>query len=148
MSIYTFHVKRGDDSNLIFNFRDNIHPKTLQRTTHNLELQTFLQPVQCLFCSKYLKGLIYQGYKCSTCDICAHKGCIQYSGKCGASPTINHSQINGTIIDCPLKEKLWFVGEMDRNTATAKLERRENGTFLVRIRPQSEETDKFAVTLK
>lgn len=109
-------------------------------------MYTFTQPVQCLHCAKYLKGLIYQGYKCTICDICTHKSCIQYSGKCG-TPS-NHAQVNGTIINSPLKEMLWFVGEMDRNTATAKLERRENGTFLVRIRPQNEENDKFAVTLK
>lgn len=131
---------------LLIYFRDNIQPKALQRTSHNFELQTCLLPVQCVFCSKYLKGLIYQGYKCSICDISSHKACIQFSGKCGIST--NHSHINGTVIDSPLKEKLWFVGEMDRNTATAKLERRENGTFLVRIRPQNDESDKFAVTLK
>lgn len=56
--------------------------------------------------------------------------------------------MNGVVSDSALKDKLWFVGEMDRNTATAKLERRENGTFLVRIRQQSEENDKFALTLK
>lgn len=100
-----------------------------------------------MFCSKYLKGLIYQGYKCSTCDITTHKICIQYAGKCGSSLPVNLAHNNGTL-DSPLKEKLWFVGEMDRHTATSKLERRENGTFLVRIRPQSEDNDKFAVSLK
>lgn len=83
-----------------------------------------------------------------TCDISTHKGCIQYSGKCGTPPSGNHPQVNGMLVDSPLKDMLWFVGEMDRNTATAKLERRENGTFLVRIRPQSDDNDKFAVTLK
>lgn len=135
--------------NTVVSFRDNIHPRTLQRTTtHHLELYTFTHPVECIYCAKYLKGLIYQGYKCSICDNCFHKCCIQSAGKCGAQPSTDHSHINGTINPCTLKDKLWFVGEMDRNTATAKLERRENDTFLVRIRPQSEENDKYAVTLK
>ncbi|KAJ8931541.1 hypothetical protein NQ314_015530 [Rhamnusium bicolor] len=126
---------------------DNLHPKALQRTSHNFDLQTFNMPVQCLHCSKYLKGLIYQGYKCNTCNIAVHKGCIQYSGKCGQSPPHNNScMLNGANGD-PLKEKLWFVGEMDRNTASSKLDKRENGTFLVRIRPQNDEKGKYALTL-
>lgn len=60
----------------------------------------------------------------------------------------NHCHLNGSPTDSILNEKLWFVGEMDRNTASAKLEKRENGTFLVRIRPQNDENDKFALTLK
>jgi guanine nucleotide exchange factor VAV len=54
--------------------------------------------------------------------------------------------VNGA--DAGLKDKLWFVGEMDRIKAQNELERRENGTFLVRIRPQSDEKDKYALTLK
>ncbi|CAG9815552.1 unnamed protein product [Phaedon cochleariae] len=128
---------------------DNLHPKALQRTSHKFELQTFADPVQCLFCSKYLKGLIYQGYKCSTCETYAHKGCIQYSGKCGqpltqvsTSPTLNG------FSDCPFRDSLWFVGEMDSNSASINLEQRENGTYMVRTRAQSEEKDKYALTLK
>lgn len=37
----------------------------------------------------------------------------------------------------PLKDKLWYVGQMDRTTARDKLINRENGTFLVRISPTS-----------
>lgn len=48
----------------------------------------------------------------------------------------------------PLRDKLWFVGEMDRNNASRNLENRENGTFMVRIRPLSDDNDKYALTLK
>lgn len=41
-----------------------------------------------------------------------------------------------------------FAGVMDRNEASALLESRNNGTYLVRIRPQSENHDKFALSLK
>lgn len=37
---------------------------------------------------------------------------------------------------------------MDRNEASALLERRNNGTYLVRIRPQAEDNNKFALSLK
>nr|CAI5840057.1 unnamed protein product [Callosobruchus analis] len=129
---------------------DSIHPKALLHTSHNFELQTFAQPVQCLYCSKYLKGLIYQGYRCGTCNTFAHKACIQYSGKCGQSPSHSaHSLHNGTSSpDRSLKDQLWFVGEMDRVTASLKLENRENGTYLVRLRVGDYDKDPYALTLK
>ncbi|XP_060526933.1 protein vav isoform X3 [Cylas formicarius] len=126
---------------------DNIHPKSLTRTNHNFDMNTFLNPVQCLHCSKYLKGLIYQGYKCNSCNIAVHKQCIQYSGKCGVSLAKFHGNANGLTLGDPLSNKLWYVGEMDRNTAQERLERRENGTFLVRISPRMS-SDKYALTLK
>lgn len=41
-----------------------------------------------------------------------------------------------------------FAGVMDRNEASALLEGRSNGTYLVRIRPHSNDKDKFALSLK
>ncbi|KAJ3641351.1 hypothetical protein Zmor_027862 [Zophobas morio] len=130
---------------------DNIHPQAIKRTNHSFELTTFDEPVQCFHCSKYLKGLIYQGYRCSVCNIGVHKQCIAQSGRCGThshhhSTSSVESVTNG--VDAGLRDKLWFVGEMDRARAQNELETRENGTFLVRIRPQSEEKDKYALTLK
>ncbi|XP_057659066.1 protein vav-like isoform X1 [Diorhabda carinulata] len=125
---------------------NNLRPKSLKHTNHNFELHTFPQPTQCVFCSKFLKGLISQGYKCSTCGISVHKDCIQKSGKCFQTLHFNNSTSNG--LNDPLSDKLWFVGEMDRNKASMKLERRENGTFMVRLRPQSGQNDIYALTLK
>ncbi|XP_015839689.1 protein vav isoform X1 [Tribolium castaneum] len=127
---------------------DNIHPAAIKRTNHTFELQTFNGPVQCFHCSKYLRGLIYQGYKCGVCGIGVHKHCIAHSGRCGSH---NHHSTSDLVMngaDACLRDKLWFVGEMDRSRAQNELERRENGTFLVRIRPQSEDKDKYALSLK
>lgn len=41
-----------------------------------------------------------------------------------------------------------YAGEVDRNKATAILENKKNGTFLVRFRPNAHEEDKFALSLK
>ncbi|CAG9835875.1 unnamed protein product [Diabrotica balteata] len=125
---------------------DNLKPKELKHTSHNFELHTFLQPTPCLFCSKYLKGLISQGYKCSTCGISVHKSCIHKAGKCGHNVVTSNSMTNG--FNDPLRDKLWFVGEMDRVSASMKLERRENGTFMVRLRPLCDTNDIYALTLK
>lgn len=52
-----------------------------------------------------------------------------------------------------LSTKLWYMGEMGREIAAQKLEQRENGTYMVRIRPATgqprlnHETD-YALSLK
>lgn len=134
-------------------------------------MYTFSEPTTCNKCSKYLKGCIYQGYKCSVCDVNVHKECISMSGKCVTSPVTQNLPAPSTpskIID-----KLWYVslssvfsfiwkyrlnkmcnftfryaGELHRDTATAILEKRKNGTFLVRYRPSGQEEDRFALSLK
>ncbi|KAF5302731.1 hypothetical protein FQR65_LT08473 [Abscondita terminalis] len=124
---------------------DNVRPASLARTNHRFEMHTFDKPVTCNRCSKYLKGLMFQGYKCRVCDIAVHKDCIATSGRCGAPPPppphISHN-------DAQLTDKLWFVGEMGRNEASAALEHRRNGTYLVRIRSQRDDRDRFALSLK
>lgn len=70
-------------NNDIYIRRDNIQPKSLSYTNHNFELHTFATPVQCAYCCKYLKGLIFQGYLCHKCNCAVDKACIQFSGKCG-----------------------------------------------------------------
>ncbi|KAK4883494.1 hypothetical protein RN001_006813 [Aquatica leii] len=124
---------------------DNVRPASLARTNHRFEMHTFDKPVTCNRCSKYLKGLMFQGYKCRVCDIAVHKECIATSGRCGAPPPLPpHISHN----DAQLANKLWFVGEMGRNEASSALEHRRNGTYLVRIRSQREDRDRFALSLK
>ncbi|RZC32347.1 SH2, SH3 1, C1 1 and/or PH domain containing protein, partial [Asbolus verrucosus] len=157
MMVYTIFVRtmelKEQMIKAINDALDNIHPQSMKRTNHAFELQTFDDPVQCFHCSKYLRGLIYQGYRCTVCNIGVHKQCISHSGRCGThshqhSSSVSSSDSLANGADASLKDKLWFVGEMDRTRAQSELEKRENGTFLVRIRPQSEERDKYALTLK
>ncbi|XP_066149563.1 protein vav isoform X2 [Euwallacea fornicatus] len=134
---YTVYVRtleiKGKIIRAISEAQDNVQPRSLSNTNHNFELHTFASAVQCGYCCKYLKGLFFQGYLCHKCNCCVHKTCIQYSGRCGVtSVRLPPTVVNG--LD-PLKNKLWYVGEMDRSTAKDKLIHRENGTFLVRISP-------------
>ncbi|XP_045469338.1 protein vav isoform X2 [Harmonia axyridis] len=157
---YTFFVRsielKDQMIKAINDALDNIRPSVLKRTTHSFELQTFQKPEQCNHCSKYLKGLIFQGYRCLVCKIAVHKMCLAASGKCGGSGSFcsmssSSSSPQNSIIndeDAHLRSKLWFVGEMDRETAQRVLEKRENGTYLVRIRPKSAIADKYALSLK
>ncbi|CAG9766732.1 unnamed protein product [Ceutorhynchus assimilis] len=127
---------------------DNIRPKSLAHTNHTLELTTFANPIQCMYCCKYLKGLIFQGYLCQKCNCAVHKVCVQFSGKCGVSPLRLQANIpNGISERDPLRNKLWYVGEMDRMIAKEKLIRRENGTFLVRL-STGNSTHSHSISLK
>lgn len=55
------------------------------------------------------------------------------------------------ICDRQLSEFYWFAGPMSRDTATAKLENRKDGTYLLRVRPQgapNKNETMYALSLK
>lgn len=178
-----FHLVRNDQSSVITVFvrtedlkrslmkilrdaLDNLKPAVAQRTNHQLEYTTFKKPTTCHFCSKYLRGLIYQGYRCISCGDAFHKQCIANLRRCmgharhsrmhehvpapglAPSPPPVPPPLNEAHGDDPLRHQLWFVGEMDRQLAETKLRGRKRGTYLVRIRPKSREQDRYALSLK
>ncbi|XP_055534796.1 protein vav isoform X3 [Wyeomyia smithii] len=109
---------------------DVIDPIGCRNTDHKFIVCTFDAPIICRHCSKFLKGKIHQGYRCRNCEIVVHKGCISSTGRC------KHNQSAPLVCDRLLSEFNWFVGAMDRDTATNKLEKKKNGTYLLRVRPQ------------
>jgi guanine nucleotide exchange factor VAV len=121
-----------------------LEPEACKSTDHKFVISTFDKPTTCRHCSKFLKGLIHQGYRCRTCDISVHKSCISSSGRCRTSQP-------PPICDRFLAEFNWFVGTMDREVATQKLENRRTGTYLLRCRPQVTSDSKetfYALSLK
>ncbi|XP_026826200.1 protein vav isoform X2 [Ooceraea biroi] len=106
---------------------DNVNPAACRNTNHRFKLTTFDAPRSCQRCGKFLKGRIFQGYKCEICRLAVHKQCIAHSGRCMPTPPLPCERA--------LSVKLWFVGEMGRDTASTKLESREDGTYMLRIRP-------------
>ncbi|XP_030853289.1 guanine nucleotide exchange factor VAV2 isoform X3 [Strongylocentrotus purpuratus] len=54
--------------------QDNILPRTTKG--HTVEYTSFKESTTCDSCSKLLRGLFFQGYKCTTCGISVHKECI------------------------------------------------------------------------
>lgn len=118
-----------------------------QITDHKFQITTFDVPVTCLHCSKFLKGRIHQGYRCKVCEICVHKGCISSTGRCRRGPVT----LPPPVCDRQLSEFYWFVGPMDRDTASIRLENRKIGTYLLRVRPQGAGTPMetmYALSLK
>lgn len=131
---------------------ENLNPPINQRSGHKFEMYTFENATLCSYCSKYLKGLIYQGYKCNKCNLAVHRECILQCGNCGSLPRVAtppaRQSVGSYTSDDEMTSKLWFVGEMDRTIASTRLQSRPNGTFLVRIRPESEENVRYALSLK
>lgn len=107
-----------------------IDPIGCRNTDHRFNVCTFDAPIICRHCSKFLKGKIHQGYRCKSCEIVVHKGCISSTGRC------KQNQSPPPVCDRLLSEFNWFVGAMDRDTATNKLEKKKVGTYLLRVRPQ------------
>uniref|UniRef100_A0A1A9W8M5 Protein vav n=1 Tax=Glossina brevipalpis TaxID=37001 RepID=A0A1A9W8M5_9MUSC len=105
---------------------ENLDPPGCRNTDHKMEIFTFDAPTTCRHCSKFLKGRIHQGYRCKVCEIAVHKGCISSTGRCKQT-TVS--------IPPPVCDRK-FVGNMDRETAQIRLERRRVGTYLLRVRPQ------------
>lgn len=81
--------------------------KPATKTCHKLELSTFAEPTACQKCSKYLKGRINQGYKCSACGINVHKECIVMAGKCVISPV--GQAVSPPPAPSKLINKLWYA---------------------------------------
>ncbi|XP_058832580.1 protein vav isoform X2 [Topomyia yanbarensis] len=109
---------------------DVIEPIGCRNTDHKFSVTTFDAPFTCRHCSKFLKGKIHQGYRCRSCEIAVHKGCISSTGRC------NQNQFPPPVCDRLLSEFNWFVGSMDRDVATSQLEKKKIGTYLLRVRPQ------------
>ncbi|KXJ75593.1 hypothetical protein RP20_CCG011455 [Aedes albopictus] len=92
-----------------------IDPIGCRNTDHRFNVCTFDAPIICRHCSKFLKGKIHQGYRCKSCEIVVHKGCISSTGRC------KQNQSPPPVCDRLLSEFNWFVGAMDRDTATNNL---------------------------
>ncbi|XP_015435863.1 PREDICTED: protein vav isoform X2 [Dufourea novaeangliae] len=113
---------------------DNVNPAACRNTNHKFKLTTFDSPLSCQRCGKFLKGRIFQGYRCEICRLSVHKQCIAHSGRCIPVP-LPPPPPPPLPCERALSVKLWFVGEMGRDTASNKLESRENGTYMLRVRP-------------
>ena len=63
--------------------RSNIQPEESRRCDHTLVMYTFEKGTCCSHCSRFMKGLFYQGYKCVRCGISTHRECISQLRRCG-----------------------------------------------------------------
>ncbi|XP_078045353.1 vav guanine nucleotide exchange factor isoform X2 [Augochlora pura] len=129
---------------------DNVNPSACRNTNHKFKLVTFERPLSCHRCGKFLKGRIFQGYRCEVCRSAVHKQCIAQSGRC--TPVSLPPPPPPLPCERALSMKLWFVNEMDRDSASNNLEHREDGTYMLRMRPAGQSRMKhetnYALSLK
>uniref|UniRef100_A0A8D8M153 Protein vav n=2 Tax=Cacopsylla melanoneura TaxID=428564 RepID=A0A8D8M153_9HEMI len=146
---------------------DNIEPSAIRSTDHKFQMYSYDRATTCIHCCKFLKGRIFQGYRCEDCKVASHKQCLAYTGRCGTAVSMstprppdvagslhlsNDWSANKTWQDAEnLSEYLWFVGEMGRDKAASLLEREADGTYLLRIRlqgPTRTNDTTYALSLK
>ncbi|XP_065564856.1 protein vav-like isoform X3 [Artemia franciscana] len=71
----------------LYDALDHLEPAEIApNMEHLFEMNTFEKPQNCIQCSRLLKGVFYQGYKCSKCGLSCHKSCLVLVKKCGTRP--------------------------------------------------------------
>uniref|UniRef100_A0A8B9QLD2 Vav guanine nucleotide exchange factor 1 n=1 Tax=Apteryx owenii TaxID=8824 RepID=A0A8B9QLD2_APTOW len=63
----------------------NIFPEHALADGHEFQMFSFEDTTSCKACQMLLRGIFYQGYRCSRCRAPAHKECLGRVGPCGKS---------------------------------------------------------------
>ncbi|XP_018420001.1 PREDICTED: proto-oncogene vav [Nanorana parkeri] len=61
----------------------NIHPEHAHANGHDFQMHSFESTATCKACQMLLRGIFFQGYKCSSCRAPAHKECLGRVPCCG-----------------------------------------------------------------
>ncbi|NWH26201.1 VAV protein, partial [Grus americana] len=61
----------------------NIFPEHALADGHDFQMFSFEDTTSCRACQMLLRGMFYQGYRCSRCRAPAHKECLGRLGTCG-----------------------------------------------------------------
>ncbi|CAG0894743.1 unnamed protein product [Darwinula stevensoni] len=157
-SAITMNAKTSESKQLwidaIHRALEKINPHGRDLNEHSFSFASFPEVTYCAACSKLLKGLIYQGYRCSQCNQVAHQACVlslagQKDCKDCRVPLVNPEppdRRRGQVPQHqnPLEQYDWYAGEMDREEAKKILQCLEPGAYLLR---QSIRDSKYALSL-
>lgn len=69
--------------------QSNICPENAMANNHDFQMHCFEETTSCKACSMLLRGIFFQGYRCSRCKIAAHKECLGRVSACGRN--LDHS---------------------------------------------------------
>uniref|UniRef100_A0A672LE56 Vav guanine nucleotide exchange factor 3 n=1 Tax=Sinocyclocheilus grahami TaxID=75366 RepID=A0A672LE56_SINGR len=72
----------------------NICPESGKSNFHEFRMHTFETTTSCSSCKMLLRGVFYQGYRCSKCGAGAHKECLGRVDVCVSSAGEPHMQHN------------------------------------------------------
>uniref|UniRef100_A0A8K9XW92 Vav guanine nucleotide exchange factor 1 n=1 Tax=Oncorhynchus mykiss TaxID=8022 RepID=A0A8K9XW92_ONCMY len=61
----------------------NMCPENCTANSHDFQMHCFEDTTSCKACSMLLRGIFFQGYRCSRCRMAAHKECLGRVPGCG-----------------------------------------------------------------
>ncbi|TTE81765.1 Proto-oncogene vav [Bagarius yarrelli] len=145
----------------------NMSPENSTANGHDFQMHCFKETTSCKACQMLLRGIFYQGYRCTRCKMAAHKECLGRVSVCGRNtglpkmevchdyfgmppPPVAYGQpmhlTVGDVVELTRAEVdlQWFAGNMDRSEAKSILMPRSDGTFLIRQKDGGE----FAISIK
>ncbi|XP_053332807.1 proto-oncogene vav-like isoform X1 [Clarias gariepinus] len=61
----------------------NMCPENSTANGHDFQMHCFEQTTSCKACQMLLRGIFYQGYRCTRCKMAAHKECLGRVPPCG-----------------------------------------------------------------
>ncbi|RXN39280.1 proto-oncogene vav-like protein [Labeo rohita] len=70
----------------------NMCPENGTANGHDFQMHCFEDTTSCKACQMLLRGIFYQGYRCSRCKMAAHKECLGRVPACG-----RNSEMSGTL---------------------------------------------------
>uniref|UniRef100_A0AAX7SYA9 Osteoclast-stimulating factor 1 n=1 Tax=Astatotilapia calliptera TaxID=8154 RepID=A0AAX7SYA9_ASTCA len=70
----------------------NMSPENSTANNHDFQMHCFEETTSCKACSMLLRGIFFQGYRCTRCKMAAHKECLgRYLPYCSSSKYHNLS---------------------------------------------------------
>ncbi|XP_041091553.1 proto-oncogene vav-like isoform X2 [Polyodon spathula] len=70
----------------------NMYPENSTANSHDFQMNSFEETTTCKACQMLLRGIFFQGYRCTRCKVAAHKECLGRVAACG-----RHSDLSGTL---------------------------------------------------
>jgi guanine nucleotide exchange factor VAV len=68
--------------------KDNIRPQFAHTKLHEFAMESFLEPTICDVCKKLLRGVFFQGYRCTKTKMNVHKECLEKAKDMTGRPVI------------------------------------------------------------
>uniref|UniRef100_A0A672KYP6 Vav guanine nucleotide exchange factor 1 n=1 Tax=Sinocyclocheilus grahami TaxID=75366 RepID=A0A672KYP6_SINGR len=69
----------------------NMCPENSTANGHDFQMHCFEDTTSCKACQMLLRGIFYQGYRCSRCRMAAHKECLGRVPACGRNSASSHT---------------------------------------------------------
>uniref|UniRef100_A0A3Q1BXA5 Osteoclast-stimulating factor 1 n=1 Tax=Amphiprion ocellaris TaxID=80972 RepID=A0A3Q1BXA5_AMPOC len=79
----------------------NMCPENATANNHDFQMHCFEETTSCRACSMLLRGIFFQGYRCTRCKMAAHKECLGRVPACGRNSGLSLSVCHTTFSSSP-----------------------------------------------